>query len=109
MIIAGVMAFTILLSVVCFGGQTSRAATLDVDETDLGLDENAFDEMDMLTEEQAKDIDSCCEYAANSQIKDVVLLKNMSADINNSVTVIDAATKKEQQLRLAEILGGKLS
>ena len=25
----------------------------DVDETDLGLDENAFDEMDMLTEEQA--------------------------------------------------------
>ena len=28
----------------------------------------------MLTEEQAKDIDSCCEYAANSQIKDVVLL-----------------------------------
>lgn len=59
----------------------------------------------MLTEEQAKDIDSCCEYAANSQIKDVVLLKNMSADINNSVTVIDAATKKEQQLRLAEILG----
>jgi len=63
----------------------------------------------MLTEEQAKDIDSCCEYAANSQIKDVVLLKNMSADINNSVTVIDAATKKEQQLRLAEILGGKLS
>ena len=53
MIIAGVMAFTILLSVVCFGGQTSRAATLDVDETDLGLDENAFDEMDMLTEEQA--------------------------------------------------------
>ena len=53
----------------------------------------------MLTEEQAKDIDSCCEYAANSQIKDVVLLKNMSADINNSVTVIDAATKKEQQLR----------
>ena len=43
MIIAGVMAFTILLSVVCFGGQTSRAATLDVDETDLGLDENAFD------------------------------------------------------------------
>lgn len=53
MIIAGVMAFTILLSVVCFGGQTSRAATSDVDETDLGLDENAFDEMDMLTEEQA--------------------------------------------------------
>lgn len=36
-----------------FGGQTSRAATSDVDETDLGLDENAFDEMDMLTEEQA--------------------------------------------------------
>jgi len=33
----------------------------------------------------------------------------MSADINNSVTVINAATKKEQQLRLAEILGGKLS
>ena len=53
MIIAGVMAFTILLSVVWFGGQTSRAATSDVDETDLGLDENTFDEMDMLTEEQA--------------------------------------------------------
>lgn len=53
MIIAGVMAFTILVSVVWFGGQISRAATSDVDETDLGLDENAFDEMDMLAEEQA--------------------------------------------------------
>lgn len=63
----------------------------------------------MLTKKQAGTIENCCTYAQNSQLKYVLLLNDLSIDSSKCVPVITVKTKNEQQIRFAEILGGKLS
>lgn len=63
----------------------------------------------MLTSDHAGDIDKCCAYAQDSQLKYVVLLNNETVDSESEVSVITAKTKNERQMKITEILGGKLS